>query len=79
MEVGKIYFVDFGGTQILGRYKGDDVCNYFFYDYLHYWAGHESYRSNKPYTVKHGIELIREASAAEKHTLLKFSIEHNTI
>ena len=38
MEVGKIYFISFGvSTQLVVKYKGEDVCNYLFFDYLHYW------------------------------------------
>ncbi len=80
MEPGKIYYISFGGTEIVGRYKGDDVCNYFFYDYLHQWAGRENYHHGKgTYTVKHGIEEIREATQTEKQALLRKSIEYNTI
>ena len=79
MEQGKIYWVSFGGTQILGRFKESDVCHHFFESYLHYWAGSEDFRKNQPYCVKNGIEEIRRATPAEKHALLKFEIEHETI
>jgi hypothetical protein len=80
MEVGKIYYLSFGGTEIVGRYKGDEVCHHLFYDYLHQWAGYETYRyGDKLYTVKHGIEEIREATQTEKQALLRKSIEFNTI
>lgn len=79
MEQGKIYYISFGGTQVIGRYIESDVCNHWFYCQLHYWAGHEIFHSGKTYCVKHGIEEIRRASPAEKHALLKFEIEHETI
>lgn len=80
MEQGKIYFLDFGGnTQIVGRYKDSDSCNHNFYDLLHYWNGYESFKYNKEYCVKHGIEEIRRATKAEKHALIRFEIEHDCI
>lgn len=81
MEVGKIYFIRFGGSEIVGRYKGDDnFCHHLFYDYLHQWAGFESYRHGPgAYTVRSGIDEIREATQTEKQALLRHSIEHNTI
>lgn len=82
MEQGKIYFISFGGsTQLVVRYKGDDTCNYNFYDHLHYWNGFETFhkRDKVNYCVKHGIEEIREATLPEKHALLRFELEHNCI
>lgn len=78
MQPGKIYYVSFGGTQIIGRYKGSETCNYIFESYLHYWAGHENFLANAS-CVKHGIEEIRRATPAKKHALLKFEIEYETI
>lgn len=78
MELGKIYFISFGGTQLIGRYKGSDTCNHLFNAYLHYWAGHENFHSDS-YCVKSGIEEIRRASPSEKHTLLRFEIDNETI
>lgn len=78
MQPGKIYFIRYGQTEIVGRYKDKDTCNYNFYDLLHYWNGFESFRKDT-FCVKHGIDEMREATLAEKHTLLRFSLEHNTI
>lgn len=78
MEQGKIYYISFGSTEIIGRYKGSDTCNHLFNAYLHYWAGHENFHKDS-YTVKHGIETIRRATAAEKHLLLRFEIAESTI
>ena len=81
MEQGKIYFISFGSTQLVVRYKGDDACNYIFYDYLHYWNGFETFhkREEVNYCVKNGIEEIRVATLPEKHALIKFELEHNCI
>ena len=80
MEIGKIYFLSYGGnTQILGRYKGDDACNYYWFDLVHYWNGFETFRSNHGYSVKHGVSEIRRATKPEKHTLIRFEIENETI
>lgn len=79
MEQGKIYYISFGGTQIIGRYIESDICNHCFNSELHYWAGHETFHRGKTWCVKHGIEEIRMASPAEKHALLKFEIEYETI
>lgn len=65
MEQGKIYYISFGGTQIVGRYIESDICNHWFHSQLHYWAGFENFRGVKTYCVKHGIEEIRRASPAE--------------
>lgn len=79
MQPGKIYFLSFAGTEVVGRYKGEDVCNYFFHDYLHQWAGHETFHGQAAYTVKHGITEMREATQTEKQALLRHSIANNTI
>ena len=79
-EQGKIYYLDYGSnTQIIGRYKESDVCNHYFYDLLHYWNGHESFRSGNEYCVKSGIETIRRASKAEIHHLVKHEIDNGCI
>ena len=82
MEQGKIYFISFGSsTQLVVRYKGEDACNYTFFDYLHYWNSFETFhkRENLNYCVKSGIEEIREATLPEKHALIKFELEHKCI
>lgn len=79
MQVGKIYYISFGGTEIVGRYKGEDTCHFLFYDYLHQWAGYETFHSNGAYTVRTGITEIREATKTEKQALLRHSIANNTI
>ena len=79
MQPGKIYFISFGGTEVVGRFKSEDTCHYYFYDYLHQWAGHETFHGNAAYTVRHGITELREATQTEKQALLRQSIKHNTI
>ena len=82
MEQGKIYFISFGSsTQLVVRYKSDDVCNYIFYDHLHYWNSFETFhkREGVNYCVKNGIEEMREATLPEKHALIKFELEYNCI
>ncbi len=77
---GKIYYIDYGSnTQIIGRYKDSETCKHNFYDLLHYWNGYENFRFNNQYCVKSGIENLREATKAEKHTLIRFEIENNCI
>lgn len=82
MEQGKIYFISFGSsTQIVVRYKDEDVCNYNFYDHLHYWNSYETFHK-KPqanYCTKSGIEEMREATLPEKHALIKFELEQKCI
>ena len=80
LEQGKIYYLDYGSnTQIIGRYKDSDVCQHNFYDLIHYWNGFETFRSNNQYCVLSGIENLRRATKAEKHSLIKFEIEHDCI
>lgn len=79
MEAGKIYFLDYDGTQIVGRFLSDETTQYIFFDLLHYWNGFESFRMNKPYCVHTGVKNIRPASDAEKMNLVRFEIEHNCI
>ena len=82
MEVGKIYFISYGtSTQLVVRYKGEDACNYLFFDYLHYWNSFETFYKGegRNYSVKSGIEEIRPATLPEKHALLKFELEHDCI
>lgn len=78
MNPGKIYFLKFGSTEVVGRYKSSDVTQHYFYDCLHQWSGFESFREDT-YTVKHGIDEIREATQTEKQSLLRQSIANNTI
>ena len=82
MEQGKIYFISFGGsTQLVVRYKEEDVCNHIFYDHLHYWNSFETFhkRDKVNHCVKNGIEEIREATLPEKHALIKFELENKCI
>lgn len=79
MEEGKIYYLSYGGAELVGRFKCEDVCNYIFYAYIHYWAGREDFRQGEPYCVKSGLQEIRRATQTEKMALLRFEIEHETI
>jgi hypothetical protein len=79
MEPGKIYFISYGGTEIVGRYKGEDgVTMHLFYDHLHQWNGYENFY-REGYCVHTGIVEIREATQTEKQALLRHSIANNTI
>jgi len=79
MEVGKIYFISYGGnTQLVIRYKGLDVTQYFYFDCLHYWNGYETFQK-EGYCVHSGVEEIRPATKPEKFNLIRFEIEHETI
>lgn len=80
LEQGKIYYLDYGGnTQIVGRYKFSDACNHYFYDLLHYWNGHETFKYKSEYCVKTGIENIRRASKSEIHNLVNNEIQYDCI
>tara|TARA_R110000737_G_scaffold245838_1_gene256366 strand:- start:2530 stop:2784 length:255 start_codon:yes stop_codon:yes gene_type:complete len=79
MEVGKIYFLDYEGVEIVGRFLKNETTQYIFFDFLHYWSGYEAFRQNKPYCIYSGIKNIRPASDAEKMNLVRFEIEHNCI
>lgn len=79
MEDGKIYFISYGGTTLIARYKSDDVCDHLIYDYLHYWAGYENFYFNACRICKSGIQEIRRASDAEKHLLVRHEIEKGCI
>ena len=78
-EQGKIYHLDYGGVEILGRLKEVEFMDYIFYDLLHYWNGYESFRYNNERCVKSGIKEIRRATQAEKMALIRFELEHNCI
>lgn len=78
MEQGKIYFISYGQTTLVVRYKESDTTKHFYYDALHNWSGHESFYTDG-YFLNSGIEFIREGSDAEKQSLLRKSIEHKTI
>lgn len=80
LEQGKIYSFEYGSnTQLIGRYRDSDSCNYFFYDLLHYWNGYEIFRQNNQYCVKSGVENIRRASKCEIYNLFKYEIENDCI
>lgn len=78
MEPGKAYYIDYGGTQVIGRYISSDTTQHYFHGYLHYWAGHENFKT-MGYCVKSGIQSIRRASPAEIHNLVRFEIDNGTI
>lgn len=75
MFPGKIYYVSYGGTELIIRYKSSDTCNHHCYSELHYWNGYETYNKSD-YFVKNGIEEIREASQTEKFALFQKEIEN---
>lgn len=77
LEHNRVYFIDYGGTQIVGRFKDQETCQYNFYSLLHYWNGYETFRYNKQYCVTSGITNIRRASKSEIHTLIKNEIEND--
>ena len=83
LEQGKIYFISFGmSTQLLVRFNKVDTTQLIFFTSLHYWNSFETYykrNTGANYCVKNGIEEIREATLPEKHSLLKFELEHNCI
>ena len=79
MQPGKMYYIRFGQTSIVGRYMGDDACNLKFFTLLHYWEGFQNFRHVNAYCVKHGIDEIRPASDAEKLTLFRHEIEHQCV
>lgn len=79
LKVGKIYKADFGNNvEIIFRYKEQTVTNIVFFDHVHYWNGFETFNKDG-YCVSSAITELRKANKAEKHTLLRFSIEHDTI
>jgi hypothetical protein len=78
MEEGKAYVIDYGGTQVIGRFRNADTTQYYFHAYLHYWAGHETFNVSG-YCVKSGVQEIRRASPAEIHNLIRFEIDKGTI
>lgn len=80
LEQGKIYFISYGGnTQLVIRFKDNDITQINYYDALHYWNGFENFYQNNGYCVHSGIEEIRPATKPEKHLLIRFEIEHNCI
>ncbi len=79
MQAGKIYFISYGGSsEVIGRYKDSDVCNYIFFSHLHYWNGYENYHSGG-YCVRNGIIEIREATQSEKFNLFRFEVEKGDV
>jgi hypothetical protein len=78
MEAGKIYYISFGGTQLVARFKESDITQYYFFAHLHYLNGYENFHK-KGYCTYTGIEEIRRATPAERHNLLRFEIENDTI
>lgn len=80
LKQGKIYYLDYGSnTQIVGRFKEKMGLKLIFFDYLHYWNGHEQFHQNYPYCVTGGIENIRIASKSEKYNLINHEISNDCI
>ena len=80
LQEGKIYHIAYGEqVQLVARYKKEDACNYYLFDYLHYWQGYEKFYHNAAYCCQAGITEIREATQAEKMALVRFEIEKNCI
>lgn len=78
MQAGKIYFIRFSGTEIVGRYKESDNMHHHFFSHLHYWNGFEQYRT-EGYIVLGGIEEIREATQPEKCNLFRHELEKGDV
>lgn len=70
MEQGKIYYIEFGGSSLVGRYKNSDTMNHFFFSHLHYWNGFERYYS-QGYCLRGSVIEIRESTDAEKYGLFR--------
>ncbi len=80
MIPGKYYFIAFGTqTQLVVRFREEQCTTYNFYDCLHYWNRHESYRGDASYCVKSGITELRPATLPEKNSLINKEIEHDAI
>lgn len=80
MQPGLVYYLDYGGTSIVGRFINSDTTNYYFNAYLHNWAGHETFRGGSgTWCVHSGVQEIRRATHPEIQSLLRQEIEHGTI
>lgn len=77
----KIYHFEYSsGVRILGRVKGVDSVNIYFYDYLYYLADGESFDAGDfLYAEREDMIKIRGATQGEKQRLLAFSIINETI
>jgi len=79
LRQGKIYFISYGGVEILGRFDAKNTTDLAFYDYLHYWNGYEKFYKNARTIVRSGIIEIRPATVPEKMALIRFEIENDCI
>ena len=79
MVVGKIYFIDYGQTQIIGRFLKNTTTEFVFFDLLHYWNGYESFRYGNQRCIHSGIESMRDASHFEKMNLVRFELRYECI
>ena len=78
MQEGKIYFMSFGGSELICRFKNSECTTHHFFSHLHYWNGYENYHGGG-YCVKSGIEQMREATQAEKHNLFRHELENKDV
>lgn len=78
MENGKMYAILFSGVLLIVRYREQTTTDYLFFTHLQYWCGHENYFSGG-YCVKNGIEEIRQATDAERHTLFRHEVEKGDV
>lgn len=68
MVPGTIYHIDFGGVQLIARYKESDTTHHYFHSLIHIWGEFEEFR-RETYCVKSGIESIRRATREEADKL----------
>ncbi|HEG44650.1 MAG TPA: hypothetical protein ENH94_11450 [Phycisphaerales bacterium] len=73
MQVGKMYSIAFNSVKLVVRYSATADRAHHFFSHLHYWNGFESYHTEGHCMVS-GIEEIREATPAEKHTLFRHEV-----
>jgi len=78
LSEGKIYHIDYGNSEVVGRYKNTENDRHNFYDLLHYWDGHEVFRANNDCKIA-GIKNMRRASKSEIHNLLRYEINNDCI
>jgi hypothetical protein len=81
LEPGRIYFIAYGAnTNLVVRYKKQDITQLYFFSELHYWNGSERFNgTGNAYSCRSGITEIREATKPEKHNLFRHETDSNTL
>jgi hypothetical protein len=77
LKPNKIYYLDYGTAQLVGRYSHTEAEHHVFINFLYYSNGREVYQPEAQQMSQKGIKEFRLASKPEMHALFRNEIEQS--